>query len=87
MKASLEEQINTFANRTQKDGVWDKYEEKLENFKLKNSALPIIYSYMTEEERAQIKIEKGEMFYMDFSFDTFLLPDLPAEPIWYDPLK
>ena len=42
---------------------------------------------MTEEERAHIKIEKGEMFYMDFSYDTFLLPDLPAEPIWYDPLR
>ena len=42
---------------------------------------------MTEEERAQIKIEKGEMFYMDFSYDTFLLPDLPNEAIWYDPLR
>ena len=27
------------------------------------------------------------MFYMDFSYDTFLFPDLPAEPIWYDPLR
>ena len=24
---------------------------------------------------------------MDFSYDTFILPDLPAEPIWYDPLR
>ena len=59
MKASLEEQINNFANRTEKDGVWDKSEEKLENFKLKNSVLPIIYSYMAEQERAHIKIEEG----------------------------
>ena len=88
MKASLEEMINTYANRKQnEDGTWDKSQEKLENFKLKNSALPIIYSDLTPEEISQIKIEKGEMFYLDFAYDTFSLPYLPLEPIWYDPLR
>ena len=42
---------------------------------------------MTEEEISLINIEKGEMFYMDFSYDAFILPDLHAEPIWCDPLR
>ena len=80
--------INTYGNRSQnEDGTYDKSKEKLENFKLNNSALPIIYSDLTPEERAHIKIEKGEMFYMDFAHDTFSLPYLPLEPIWYDPLR
>ena len=27
------------------------------------------------------------MFYLDFTYDTFSLPYLPLEPIWYDPLR
>ena len=37
MKASLDEMINTYANRTQKeDGYWDNKDERLHNFVLKN---------------------------------------------------
>ena len=88
MKAPLEEMINTYANRKENDdGSWDCKDEKLENFVLKKQALPIIYSDLTLEEISQIKIEKERMFYQDFSYDTFQLPDLPDIPAWYDPLK
>ena len=87
MKAPLEEMINTYANRKQKDGNWDTSEEELSVFKLKNSALPIIYKELTPEEIQQIKIEKGEMFYLDFSYNTFNLPNLPDKPLWYDTLR
>ena len=60
---------------------------KRDQKKMKNSDIPIIYSDLTPEERAHIKIEKGEMLYLDFAYDTLSLPHLPLEPIWYDPLR
>jgi hypothetical protein len=63
IEKEMEEVINTYANRKQNDdGTWEQRKEKLDNFKLKNSALPIIYSDLTPEEEHIFRLRKVKFY-------------------------